>query len=53
MIVNVGEAHIVVNLLNKDDSEEAGLTGGAEEETLKGAKLKLKIVGGPTSGEIL
>jgi hypothetical protein len=56
MIVNVGEAHIVVNLLSKDDSEEihAGVTG--DDEQMKGssagAKLKLKIFGGPTSGEI-
>lgn len=50
MIVNVGEAHIVVNILNKDDSEEAGT---ADDEASKGAKLKLKIFGGPTTGETL
>lgn len=52
MIVNVGEAHIVVNILNRDESEDIGMSGG-EDETLRGAKLKLKIFGGPTSGEIL
>lgn len=59
MIINVGEAHIVVNLLNKDESEDvtAGTNGAiaAEDETQmkSGARLKLKIFGGPTSGEIL
>ena len=52
MIVNVGEAHIVVNLLNRDESEEAGVSLTGDEEAQKGAKLKLKIFGGPTSGEI-
>ena len=51
MILNVGEAHIVVNVHAKDDSEDvtAGITG---DEDQKGSKLKLKIFGGPTSGEI-
>jgi hypothetical protein len=60
MIINVGEAHIVVNLLTKDESENVGITGGngglnGEDETQMsgGARLKLKIFGGPTSGEIL
>lgn len=52
MILNVGEAHIVVNIRSKDDSEDvgAGITG--EDDAQKGARLKLKIFGGPTSGEI-
>ena len=52
MILNVGEAHIVVNIHSKDDSEDvgAGITG--EDDAQKGARLKLKIFGGPTSGEI-
>lgn len=52
MILNVGEAHIVVNVHAKDDSEDvaAGVTG--DEDIQKGSKLKLKIFGGPTSGEI-
>lgn len=53
MILNVGEAHIVVNVHAKDDSEDvaAGVTGD-EDVQQKGTKLKLKIFGGPTSGEI-
>jgi hypothetical protein len=53
MIVNVGEAHIVVNILSKDETEEIGAGITNEDENSKGAKLKLKIFGGPTSGEIL
>jgi hypothetical protein len=54
MIVNVGEAHIVVNILGRDESEDiGGALSGGEDETVRGAKLKLKIFGGPTSGEIL
>ena len=53
MIVNVGEAHIVVNILAKDDSEDVGAGITADDDTQPGAKLKLKIFGGPTSGEIL
>lgn len=60
MIVNVGEAHIVVNLKSKSqengtgpglESEEGGFSG--EDEVVKGAQLKLKIFGGPTNGEVL
>lgn len=50
MIVNVGEAHIVVNLLTQEEAEELG--AAAEDESHKGAKLKLKVFGGPTSGEV-
>lgn len=57
MIINVGEAHIVVNLLAKDESEDViagGVTAAEDEMQMKsGARLKLKIFGGPTSGEIL
>ena len=51
MILNVGEAHIVINVHARDDSEDvaAGITG---DDDPKGTKLKLKIFGGPTSGEI-
>jgi hypothetical protein len=51
MIVNVGEAHIVVNILSKEESEELALNG--QPDDAKNAKLKLKIFGGPTSGEVL
>jgi len=53
MIVNVGEAHIVVNILSKEESDEVGASATPEDDSHKGAKLKLKIFGGPTSGEIL
>jgi hypothetical protein len=52
MIVNVGEAHIVVNILSKDETEEIGAGITNEDDNSKGARLKLKIFGGPTSGEI-
>ncbi len=52
MIVNVGEAHIVVNLLNRDESGEVGVSMTGDEDAQRGARLKLKIFGGPTSGEI-
>jgi len=49
MIVNVGEAHIVVNLLRESQGDESQhYTGDGGE-----ARLKLKIFGGPSSGEIL
>lgn len=40
MILNVGEAHIVVNLIHEQNDDE-------EQE-----RLKLKIFGGPSNGEI-
>ena len=43
MIVNVGEAHIVVNLV-KEQFEG--------QQAMAQAKLKLKIFGGPSNGEI-
>jgi hypothetical protein len=49
MIVNVGEAHIVVNIL-KDSSEEYEGFGASPKSDA--ARLKLKIFGGPSSGEI-
>lgn len=54
MIVNVGEAHIVVNLLQRGEESEEVVGNTADDEGARsGAKLKLKIFGGPTSGEIL
>jgi hypothetical protein len=32
MIVNVGEAHIVVNLLNRDESGEVGVSMTGDED---------------------
>ncbi len=49
MIVNVGEAHIVVNLLKEQGDEYDTYNSGPSEQT----RLKLKIFGGPSSGEIL
>ena len=46
MIVNVGEAHIVVNLL-RDTGED-----DYDNQTPDSTRLKLKIFGGPSSGEI-
>lgn len=48
MIVNVGEAHIVVNLLRETADESDNFNSG-----LDSSRLKLKIFGGPSSGEIL
>jgi hypothetical protein len=48
MIINVGEAHIVVNLL-KDQSDDYDSYSAQNEVS----RLKLKIFGGPSSGEIL
>ncbi len=48
MIINVGEAHIVVNLI-KENGDEYDATTNSQDCT----KLKLKIFGGPSSGEIL
>jgi hypothetical protein len=48
MIVNVGEAHMVVNLLRDTGDEEDDYNQGSES-----TRLKLKIFGGPSSGEIL
>lgn len=50
MIVNVGEAHIVVNLLKDhgDDYDQQYSPGSTNDST----RLKLKIFGGPSSGEI-
>ena len=51
MIVNVGEAHIVVNILKENMEEEydnlqySPISGD-------GSRLKLKIFGTPSSGEI-
>lgn len=48
MIVNVGEAHIVVNVLrDTNEGEQDELNSGDQ------SRLKLKIFGGPSSGEIL
>ena len=48
MIVNVGEAHIVVNILRDQGDDYDGYNSGSEQ-----SRLKLKIFGGPSSGEIL
>jgi len=50
MIVNVGEAHIVVNIL-KDEAEDYENQQYSPGST-DGNRLKLKIFGGPSSGEI-
>jgi len=42
MLINVGEAYIVVNLLPE----------GAEEQGIPYDQLKLKMFGGPNNGEI-
>jgi len=47
MIVNVGEAHIVVNLLRETAEESDNFNS-----SLDSSRLKLKIFGGPSSGEI-
>ena len=49
MIINVGEAHIVVNLLKETGDEYDTYNSGSHDST----RLKLKIFGGPSSGEIL
>lgn len=49
MIINVGEAHIVVNLL-KDQGDEYESYHHSGDVV---PRLKLKIFGGPSSGEIL
>jgi hypothetical protein len=51
MIVNVGEAHIVVNLL-RETGEDYG-DGNLSPSSSDSSRLKLKIFGGPSSGEIL
>lgn len=48
MIINVGEAHIVVNLLKELGDEYDSYQSPNDQ-----ARLKLKIFGGPSSGEIL
>ena len=42
MLINVGEAYIVVNLFPE----------GAEEQGLSYETLKLKMFGGPNNGEV-
>jgi hypothetical protein len=54
MIVNVGEAHIVVNLLRESGEEyDGGFHSASGEAQNDSPRLKLKIFGGPSSGEIL
>lgn len=53
MIVNVGEAHIVVNLLRDGGEEYDGTHSVGGEAFSDSPRLKLKIFGGPSSGEIL
>jgi hypothetical protein len=55
MIVNVGEAHIVVNLLrdNGDEVDTYQSASGGSIVDMANTRLKLKIFGGPSSGEIL
>lgn len=48
MIINVGEAHIVVNLLKEQSDDYDSYNAHPESH-----RLKLKIFGGPSSGEIL
>jgi hypothetical protein len=50
MIVNVGEAHIVVNVLKETSDEYEGYGSSPKPDS---SRLKLKIFGGPSSGEIL
>lgn len=51
MIVNVGEAHIVVNIL-KDQGDDYDNQQYSPGSTSDCSRLKLKIFGGPSSGEI-
>ena len=48
MIVNVGEAHIVVNILRETGDEYDDYNSGYDQ-----TRLKLKLFGGPSSGEVL
>lgn len=52
MIVNVGEAHIVVNVLKESNDDYEGY-GSSSSPRSDSSRLKLKIFGGPSSGEIL
>ncbi len=49
MLLNVGEAYIVVNILSEaiDEDEDLGQLSSCTD-----ARLKLKIFGGPATGEI-
>lgn len=47
MIINVGEAHLVVNLLRETGDDFDTFQSGADT-----TRLKMKIFGGPSSGEI-